>query len=102
MNEQNRFDEVTRALAMPIPRRKAFRYAASGLASAALAFLFPKRASAAQACQDVSDCLSGGTCKNDALCNNKAPGNQCGNRKKCMVLCRSESDSDAVCCKCSA
>jgi hypothetical protein len=102
MKNENWFDDVARVVAMPIPRRKAVRYATFGLAAAALAFLFPKRALAAQACENVTDCLSGGSCTNDALCNNKNANAQCGNRKTCKVLCRSESDPDSVCCKCSA
>jgi hypothetical protein len=42
MLERNLFDEAARVLAMPIPRRKAFKYIAAGFAGAWLSFLWPK------------------------------------------------------------
>jgi hypothetical protein len=102
MKQLNRFDDFSRAVAMPIPRRKAFRYAALGLASAAQAFLFPERALAAKACMDVSDCLSGGSCRNDAACDGKNSGQACGNRKTCQTICQSSGNSNYVCCQCKA
>ncbi len=46
MSERNLFDEAARVMAMPIPRRKAFRYVTAGLAGAVLSFLWPQRATA--------------------------------------------------------
>ena len=46
MFERNLFDEAAQALAMPISRRKAFKYVATGFAGALVSFLWPKRAAA--------------------------------------------------------
>lgn len=46
MLERNLIDETARVFALPISRRKAFKYVASGFAAALLSFLWPKRAMA--------------------------------------------------------
>jgi hypothetical protein len=46
MLKGNLFDEAARILAMPIPRRKAFKYVGTGLASGLLSPLLLKRAAA--------------------------------------------------------
>ena len=46
MLERKLLDEAARVLAMPVPRRKAFKHLAAGFAGALLSFLWPKRATA--------------------------------------------------------
>jgi len=48
MLERNLFDEAARVLAMPVPRRKAFKHLAAGFAGALLSFLWPTRATATE------------------------------------------------------
>jgi hypothetical protein len=43
---RNLFDEAARLLAMPIPRRKALKYLATGFVAAMLPFVWPKEATA--------------------------------------------------------
>lgn len=63
MLEHNFFDEAARVLAMPIPRRKALRYVASGFAGTLLSFLWPKGAMAT----DYDPVCSGTCCIGDCL-----------------------------------
>ena len=46
MSERNWFDEAARVIALPVPRRKALKYATTGFAGALLSFLWPGRAMA--------------------------------------------------------
>jgi hypothetical protein len=65
MLKRNLFDEAARVLAMPIPRRKAFKYVATGFAGALLSFLWPKGARATNnftACTACPGCVSDGGC----------------------------------------
>jgi len=68
MLERNLFDEAARILAIPIPRRKAFKHLAAGFAGAALFFLWPKRATAAYELDKYCGGNCGGGCVNDNRC----------------------------------
>ncbi len=64
MSERNLFDEAARVLAMPIPRRKAFKYVTAGLGGAVLSLLWPQRATAFYLYRCI---VSGGVLTGDCL-----------------------------------
>ncbi len=70
MSDESLFDEIARALASPMSRRRAFRRILGGLAGAALATVAaPGRALAApKSCQTNTDCGSGFFCCNATIC----------------------------------
>jgi hypothetical protein len=74
MLKRNLFDEAARVLAMPIPRRKAFKYVATGFAGALLSFLWPKRARATEHLPYCGNCPG---CTNDSACNAKLAHSAC-------------------------
>jgi hypothetical protein len=104
MLKPNLFDEAARVLAMPIPRRKAFKYVATGFAGALLSLLWPNRA---RANDYVPQC--GNTCKGcitDAACYGKLAHSSCtvggkigycNTTTKCFVYSVSQA-----CCTCTA
>src|SRR5262245_18690565 len=67
--EDSLFDEVSRILASPMPRRQALRRIVGGLAAAALtAIVGPGRVHAAGECKSDSDCSGGQYCCNKKVC----------------------------------
>jgi hypothetical protein len=106
MLKRNLFDEAARVLAMPIPRRKAFKYVATGLAGALLSFLWPKRARAdfdppcgpnpCQSCTTDTPCQGKAV---DAPCNPASGGSgHCAQVKLCTDIFRHKY----ACCTCIA
>jgi len=98
MFERNLFDEAARVLAMPISRRKVFKYVATGFAGALVSFLWPKRAAATDvdwAC--VGHC---GTCTNNGCWGKRVDdpctvGGKVGHCAK-QIVCQ-----ELVCCRCA-
>jgi hypothetical protein len=84
IHKRNFVDKAARALAMPIPRRKAFKYLATGFGGACLSFLWPKRATAYD--YDPQCNLGGGVCSgrlvDDGCSVNGQPGH-------CAILYKS-------------
>jgi hypothetical protein len=82
MLKRNLVDEVARLSAMPIPRRRVFKYLGGGLAGAALAFLGVKRADAIVAAPHcvfgMGECCSYGNTgpcdPSDGMCAAGTPG----------------------------
>ena len=101
MLKRNLFDEAARVLAMPIPRRKAFKYVAAGFAGALLPFLWPKELTA----QDLDPpCnFSIGGCTNDG-CWGKNVDDPCTTHKvksgHCVKTLRN-GNSVGGCCTCT-
>src|SRR5215831_15909956 len=103
MLKRSLFDEAARVLAMPIPRRKAFKYVASGFAGALLPFLWPKEVTATDIdlpCTVFAVGLCPG-CTNDG-CNGKNVDDPCrghnGKSGHCTKVCTKGGNA---CCTCS-
>jgi hypothetical protein len=100
MLKRNLFDEAARVLAMPIPRRKAFKYVASGFAATVLPFLWPKEITAT----DVEPCTGQYApcgCTNDG-CHGKNVDDPCtvrGTKGHCAKGCPNRDSFG--CCRCT-
>jgi hypothetical protein len=101
MLKRNLFDEAARVLAMPIPRRKAFKYVASGFAAAVLSFLWPKEVAAQDADYPCGGPIPNCGCDNKG-CNGKKVDDPCkganGKSGHCAKVCTQNTLS---CCKCT-
>ncbi len=100
MFKRNLFDEAARVLAMPIPRRKAFKHLAAGFAGALLSLLLPKRARAGDF--DPSCLASCGTCNNNGCWGKRVDdpctvGGKAGHCAK-QVVC---PEAYRACCTCT-
>ncbi len=101
MLERNLFDEAARVLAMPIPRRKAFKHLAAGFAGALLPFLSPKRATAID--YDPACTASCGGCTNNG-CWGKSVDDPCtvgGKAGHCEKVGNCSNRQVHDCCRCT-
>ena len=98
MLESNLFDEAARVLAMPIPRRKAFKYLAAGFAGAWLSFVWPKRAMATD--YDPPCQTSCGPCNNNG-CWGKHVDDPCTVGGKAGHCARYLTCHEEKCCACT-
>jgi hypothetical protein len=100
MLERNLFDEAARVLAMPIPRRKAFKHLAAGFAGALLSLAWPKQARAAGRLPLCGRCPG---CSSDFSCSGKYATSRCGTNRYCRAgtQCRQGLNKYA-CCRCVA
>src|SRR5215469_188960 len=97
MLERNFFDEAARMLAIPIPRRKALRYVASGFAGALLSFLWPMRATAT----DFDwPCVNCGLSCNSGVCIGKHVDDPCTVAGKPGHCATKSKCSSGKCCTC--
>ena len=98
MLARNLFDEAARVLAMPIPRRKALKYLATGLVGAMLPFFWPKEATARDvdwSCQFCpGHCTSTGGCLGRRVDDPCTIGGKAGHCAK-QLVCQTR-----VCCHC--
>jgi len=91
MLERNLLDEAARVLAMPVPRRKAFKHLAAGFAGALLSFLWPKRATATDydpPCQTVCGPCTNSGCWGkhvDDPCTVRGKAGHCATYYKCKT-----------------
>ena len=101
MLKRNLFDEAARVLAMPIPRRKAFKYVAAGFAGALMPFLWPKEVTAIDIDSPCVGPLTNCPCNNDG-CYGKHVDDPCtttkGTSGHCAKVCTKNGSS---CCTCT-
>jgi hypothetical protein len=95
MSRENLFDDITRVLASPMPRRQAFRLIAGGLAGGSLGFLLAPEQALAVGAACGSGCPKNGvTCNNNMTCDKSncfaitLPGDPFnGKCRCCAVVC---------------
>ena len=102
MLDRNLFDEAARVLAMPIPRRKAFKYLATAFAGALVSFLSPRRAIAYDI--DWACTLNCPSCVNDSRCFGRRADDPCtvgGVAGHCAQNCKlCHGGGCQACCRC--
>jgi hypothetical protein len=98
MLQPNLFDEAARILAMPIPRRKAFRYLGAGFAGALLSSLLLKRAAALDfdlLCSFCPGCNSTPGCQSKGVDDPCTVGGKIGHCAR-YIVCH----ENGKCCRC--